>query len=63
MRENGRTIGIVAGHGLSYRFFLILRACPQAGVSKDYRMWASWFETREDALLTMRRSRSSATAR
>jgi hypothetical protein len=26
------------------------------GVSKDGRIGASWFETREDALITMRRS-------
>jgi hypothetical protein len=32
---------------------LILRSPPQAGVSKDERCGFSWFETREDALLTM----------
>jgi hypothetical protein len=34
---------------------LILRSRAKRGVSKDGHAAASWFETREDALLTMRR--------
>ena len=33
---------------------------PVGAVSKDGQIWASWFEAREDALLTMRNDYAAA---
>jgi hypothetical protein len=48
MGEAGR------GKGVAEHTDLILRSGLKGRVSKDGGIWASWFETREDALLTMR---------
>ena len=42
------------GEGMAGGMDLILRSVAKRCISKDGRIGASWFETRENALLTMR---------